>query len=69
MSGDKELFEMFRNRGTTADQLPSRAIHYIPEETAPAVLAIDRRIQQVRKHQAWFILGAVVLAFLIGVSV
>lgn len=69
MNGDKELFEMMANRGGNANQLPVAAVHFIPADTAPHVLAIDKRVQQLRKHSAWIIAGAILLAFLVGVSV
>ena len=69
MSGDKELFEMMRSRGTRAGQLPSAAVHFIPAEDAPRVLDIDRRIQKIKQYRSWIIAGAIVLAFLMGVSV
>ena len=68
MSGVTELFEMMASRGTGANQLPGRAVHFIPEENAPMVLAIDSRIQKIRRYRGWIIAGAIVLAFLIGLG-
>lgn len=68
MSGDKELFEMMRNRGKGTSQLPRKAAHFIPEETAPLVLAIDKRIQKIREHMPLIATCAVALSFLIGLS-
>ena len=69
MSGDKELFEMMASRNTRSGQLPSKSIHFIPEETADSVLKINERIQKIRKNQGWFITGAIAFAFLLGVCV
>lgn len=69
MSGDKELFEMMRSRGTSGGQLPSASVHFIPAADAPRVLGIDRRIQKIKRYRGWIIAGAILLAFLIGVSV
>lgn len=66
MNGDKELFEMMRSR-RCGGKLPGKTVHFIPEETAPAVLAIDSRIQQIRKYRGLFIAGTILLAFLLGV--
>lgn len=68
MSGDKELFEMMSNRGKSASQLPGKAVHFIPEEDAPLVLAIDQRIQEIHEYR-WAIIAAVMLlSFLIGTA-
>lgn len=68
MNGDKELFEMMKSRGNSANQNPGAAVHFIPEQDAPRVLEIDRRIQKLKDCQPWFVAGALLLAFLIGVS-
>lgn len=67
MNGDKELFEMMGSRGRNADQLPGKIVRFIPEDTAPYALAIDARIQQIKKHRVAIIAGSVILAFLVGV--
>lgn len=69
MSGDKELFEMMRSRGSSAGQLPGASVHFIPAEDASRVLEIDRRIQKIKRYRGWIIAGAIILAFLIGVRV
>lgn len=69
MSGDKELFEMMGSRGLNANQLPGKTVRYIPEDTAPYVLAIDARIQQIKRHRVAIIAGSIILAFLVGVCV
>ena len=66
---DMEVISMVNNRRAEAGQLPGKAIHFIPEETAPVVLEIDRRIQQIREHMPVIATAAVALAFLIGLAV
>lgn len=59
---------IFAHRNRSGNQLPGKTVHFIPEETAPAVLAIDNRIQQLREHMPQIVTGAVVLSFLIGLA-
>lgn len=67
MDADYEVISMVNRKAGPGGELPSRVIHFIPEETADFVLAIDKRIQQLRKYQGVLIGGAIALAFLIGV--
>ena len=67
MDADYEVISMVNRKAGHGGELPGKVIHYIPEETADHVLAIDKRIQQIRQHQGILIAGAVILAFLIGV--
>lgn len=69
MSGDKELFEMMGTRGRSAGRLPGASVHFIPAEDASRVLDLDRRIQKIKSYRGYIIAGAIVLAFLIGLSV
>lgn len=64
---DYEVISMVNRKAGRGGELPGKAIHFIPEETAPHVLAIDRRIQQIRRYQGLLICAAIVLAFMIGV--
>lgn len=58
---------MFKNRGRNADRLPGKAVRFIPEERADAVLELDKRMQKLQKILPLVVLGlAVVLAFAIG---
>lgn len=65
---DYEVISMVNRKAGRGGQLPRKAVHFIPEETAPAVLAIDKRIQQIREHMPQIATGAVVLSFLIGLA-
>lgn len=67
MDADNEVISMVNRKAGRGGELPGKAIHFIPEETADQVLAIDKRIQQIQKHQGLFIGAAISLAFLIGV--
>ena len=67
MDADYEVISMVNRKAGRGGELPGKVIHFIPEETAQQVLAIDKRIQQIRKYQGVLIGGAIGLAFLIGV--
>lgn len=65
MSGDNELFQIMDSR----EGRSSKQIHFIPAEDAPRILALDERIQTLKKYRGVIIAGAIVLAFLLGVAV
>ena len=67
MDADYEVISMVNRKAGPGGELPGKTIHFIPEETAGTVLAIDKRIQQIRQYQGVLIGGAIGLAFLIGV--
>lgn len=69
MDADYEVISMVNRKAGRGGQLPGKAIRFIPEETAPTVLAIDRRIQQIREHMPVIATAVVALAFLIGLAV
>lgn len=56
------------HRNQSGNKLPGKVVHFIPEETASTVLAIDARIQNIREHMPLIVTGAVVLSFLIGLA-
>ena len=68
MDADYEVISMVNRKAGRGGQLPGKTLHFIPEETAPTVLAIDRRIQQIREHMPVIATAAVALAFLIGLA-
>ena len=68
LDADYEVISMVNRKAGRGGQLPGKAVHFIPEENAPAVLAIDKRIQQIREHMPQIVTGAVVLSFLIGLA-
>lgn len=67
MDADREVIGMVNRKAGSGGQLPGKVIHFIPEETADTVLAIDKRIQQIRRYQGELIGGAIGIAFLIGI--
>lgn len=69
LDADYEVISMVNHKAGRGGQLPGKVVHFIPEENAPAVLAIDKRIQQIRGHMPMIVTGVVVLAFLIGLAV
>ena len=69
MDADYEVISMVNRKAGRGGELPGKAVHYIPEENAAAVLGINHRVQQIRKHMPVIATGTVILAFLIGLSV
>lgn len=61
MIGDKELFERMDNRGTGGNLLPAKVIHYIPEEDAPRVLELDKRLKKLQKLLPLLMMGTIIL--------
>ena len=68
MEADYEVISMVNRKAGRGGQLPGKTIRFIPEETAPTVLAIDRRIQQIREHMPVIVTAIVALSFLIGLA-
>jgi len=56
---------MFKNRNRKANQLPGKVVHFIPEENAPRVLELDKRIQKIQKLMPYISAAALSLASLI----
>ena len=67
MDADYEVISMVNRKAGPGGELPGKVVRFIPEDTADTVLAIDRRIQKIRQHQGVLVVGAIFLAFLIGV--
>ena len=61
---------IFKSRGGNADQLPSKAIRFIPETSrTDAVIALDARIAKLQKYAPFIIGGATALiSFFAGLS-
>lgn len=63
------IADMLKNRGRNANQLPAKVVHFVPEERADQVLALDERIQKLRQAMPMIMFGAAVLiAFIAGVA-
>ena len=61
---------IMKNRGTNGGQLPGKVVHYIPEERADAVIALDKRIETLQRYAPAFMIAATVLSsFLAGTCV
>ena len=58
-----DIRAMMDRRGTSAGQLPGKVIRYIPETRADAILALDDRIQTMKKIAPY--IGAAA-AFILG---
>ena len=69
MDADYEVISMVNRKAGRGGELPGKALHFIPEETAPVVLEIDRRIRQIREHMPVIATAVVALAFLFGLAV
>lgn len=69
MDADYEVISMVNRKAGCGGDLPSKMVHYIPEQDAPAVMGIDHRVQQIRDHMPVIVTAFVVIAFLIGLSV
>lgn len=46
---DNEVFAFFSKEKGTGGELPGHVIHYIPENRAEQVLALDKRIETAKK--------------------
>ena len=58
------------SRGKGGGQLPGKVVHYIPEERADAVIALDKRIETLQRYAPAFMIAATVLiSFLAGTCV
>lgn len=61
---------IMKSRGKGAGKLPGKVVHYIPEERADAVIALDERIAKLQKWAPAILIGATVLvSFLAGTCV
>lgn len=69
LDADHEVISMVNRKAGRGGELPGKAVHFIPEENAAAVLEINHRIQKIRKHMPVIATGVVILSFLIGLAV
>lgn len=69
MNSDFEVISMVNKGRGPGGELPCKVIHFVPEERADSVLALDARIQKVRKAMPLILFGASVLfAFIAGMA-
>lgn len=69
LDADYEVIGMVNRGRGPGGQLPCKTLHFIPEERAESVLALDERIQKIRKAMPLIIFGAtVLLAFIAGMA-
>lgn len=70
MDADYEVISMV-NRGRGAGgELPAKVVHFIPEENAKTVLALDARIRKAKAALPYIAFCAtVLLAFIIGMAI
>lgn len=69
MNADYEVISMVNKGRGTGGELPGKVIHFLPEERAETVLALDERIQKLRQSMPMIMFGAAVLvAFIAGVA-
>lgn len=69
LDADYEVIGMVNRGRGPGGQLPCKTLHFIPEERAASVLALDERIQKIRKAMPMILLGSAVLAaFIAGLA-
>lgn len=70
MDADYEVISMV-NRGRGAGgELPAKVVHFIPEENAKTVLALDARIRKAKAAMPYIAVGAAALmSFIIGLAI
>lgn len=70
MDADYEVISMVNKGRGPGGELPGKVIHYIPEENAKSVLALDARIRQLKAAAPYIIAGgSALLAFIIGLAI
>ena len=70
MDADYEVISMVNRGRGNGGELPAKVIHFIPEENAKAVLALDARIRKAKAVFPYIVFcGAVLLAFIIGMAI
>ena len=65
----EEIRSIMSSRYQNANQLPGKAVHFIPESRAASVMALDERIQKIREKMPVIVTCAIILSFLIGLAV
>ena len=68
MDADYEVISMVNKKKNCSGQLPSKMIRFIPEDRANSVLKLDERIQRVRELMPVIVTGAIIVSFILGLS-
>lgn len=68
MDADYEVISMVNKKRGCGGQLPSKTIRFIPEDRADSVLKLDERIQRVRELMPVIVTGAIIVSFILGLS-
>lgn len=67
LNADYEVIGMVNRGRGPGGQLPAKVVHFVPEERADLVLALDERIQKIQKALLVMMLAAIILfTFLAG---
>lgn len=67
LDADYEVIGMVNRGHGPGGQLPSKVVHFIPEERADTVLALDERIHKLQKALPGILFGLILLfTFLAG---
>lgn len=70
MDADYEVISMVNRGRGSGGELPAKVIHFIPEENAKMVLALDARIRKAKAALPYIAFCSVVLlAFIIGLAI
>ena len=65
-----EVFEMVRNGRGEGGELPVLTVKILPADRADAIIALDRRFQQVQVALPWImVIGGTILGFVLGVAI
>ena len=70
MDADYEVISMVNRGRGNGGELPCKVIHFIPEDNAKTVLALDTRIRQFQKAMPYIAAGAAaLLSFIVGLAI
>ena len=70
MDADYEVISMVNRGRGNGGELPCKVIHFIPEDNAKTVLALDARIRQAKAAMPYIAVGAAaLLSFIVGLVI
>ena len=70
LDADYEVISMVNRGRGNGGELPRKVIHFIPEQNAKTVLALDARIRQFQKAMPYIAAGAAaLLSFIVGLAI